>query len=272
MGDPQMPFQSLYRALSNASTDDAHFVKGVLRRSEKFSFLGMPIELLKAGIEFADQLNVFGILGLPFPETAFLIGPMEEDSDVELTALGSVYYMLPVCWQDGDRISGQIFCVGENGQVTGGATLVSPPAGIALKEWSEDADYAKRTDKIAPLWGHDDTLTSMKLFGGWVLAALGCLNSEGLETTTTRAPKFINGVREKKGKPPIFSLHRISIDLSKVRMPGMKGADMTHASPRLHWRRGHIRRLAVGRMTIVRPCLVGEASLGHVAHDYRVRA
>jgi hypothetical protein len=31
----------------------------------------------------------------------------------------------------------------------------------------------------------------------------------------------------------------------------------THASPRLHWRRGHVRRLANGKITNVRPTLVG---------------
>lgn len=42
----------------------------------------------------------------------------------------------------------------------------------------------------------------------------------------------------------------------------------THASPRLHWRRGHIRRLAPERTTWVRPTLVGYEDRGTIIHDY----
>lgn len=43
-----------------------------------------------------------------------------------------------------------------------------------------------------------------------------------------------------------------------------------HASPRLHWRRGHIRSLGDARRTWVRATLVGDAGLGTVIHDYGV--
>lgn len=46
----------------------------------------------------------------------------------------------------------------------------------------------------------------------------------------------------------------------------------THASPRLHDRRGHLRRLRGGKNVWVRPCKVGDASLGAVFHDYEVAA
>ena len=45
----------------------------------------------------------------------------------------------------------------------------------------------------------------------------------------------------------------------------------THASPRLHDRRGHSRRLPDGRIVWVRPCKVGDASRGVVFHDYQVK-
>lgn len=40
-----------------------------------------------------------------------------------------------------------------------------------------------------------------------------------------------------------------------------------HASPRLHWRRGHIRHLPSG-ITWVRPPLVGDGEHGTVINDY----
>lgn len=42
----------------------------------------------------------------------------------------------------------------------------------------------------------------------------------------------------------------------------------THASPRLHWRRGHIRHLGDEKKTWVRPCLVGDGEHGTIIHDY----
>lgn len=44
----------------------------------------------------------------------------------------------------------------------------------------------------------------------------------------------------------------------------------THASPRFHVRRGHIRHLSDGRMILVRSCTVGDASLGRIIKDYNV--
>lgn len=46
------------------------------------------------------------------------------------------------------------------------------------------------------------------------------------------------------------------------------GPLLSHASPRLHWRRGHIRRLAPERVTWVRPTLVGKSENGVVVADY----
>lgn len=50
---------------------------------------------------------------------------------------------------------------------------------------------------------------------------------------------------------------------------GSVGAANGHASPRLHWRRGHIRHLG-NRTTWVRATLVGKASNGVVIHDYAI--
>ena len=44
----------------------------------------------------------------------------------------------------------------------------------------------------------------------------------------------------------------------------------SHATPRLHVRRAHIRRLPTGAVTFVRQCMVGDASRGFAAKDYSV--
>lgn len=45
----------------------------------------------------------------------------------------------------------------------------------------------------------------------------------------------------------------------------------SHASPRFHVRRGHIRRLPDGRRTWVKQCSVGDVSNGRIDKDYRVK-
>lgn len=82
-------------------------------------------------------------------------------------------------------------------------------------------------------------------------------------------PKFINAKRIKKGKVPFFSYKTLHIT-GEASESG-ESAGGTHASPRLHLRRGHIRKLADGRRVWVRHCLVGDKSKGFVAHDYKVR-
>lgn len=81
------------------------------------------------------------------------------------------------------------------------------------------------------------------------------------------APEKLNRQREKRGVSPVYSHYRI--DLSPEIAERATG-DGTHASPRLHWRRGHVRTLPTGSKVGVKPHLVGLAERGFVSKDYRV--
>lgn len=71
------------------------------------------------------------------------------------------------------------------------------------------------------------------------LAAINCSN---VGTQELPAPKPLNEKRKKKGRPPFYA-YKI-LDLSPAPAPGANpGAGGTHASPRAHLRRGHIRQL-----------------------------
>jgi hypothetical protein len=70
------------------------------------------------------------------------------------------------------------------------------------------------------------------------------------------------------GGKPNSQTHYYVVELSPSAKEAI-GAG-THASPRLHWRRGHIRHLASGKKTWVRASLVGAAEGGVIVHDYRV--
>lgn len=80
---------------------------------------------------------------------------------------------------------------------------------------------------------------------------------------------FTNKRKIAQGKLPSYDWRTVVIEAVKARALPMGG---THASPRAHDRRGHIRRLRSGGQVWVRDCRVGDASKGTVFHDYEVRA
>ncbi len=93
--------------------------------------------------------------------------------------------------------------------------------------------------------------------------------------TTAHVPtarkSLINSKRAAKGKGPVlFDWHTVNVGPVTQKMPYQGG---THASPRLHDRRGHWRTYkATGRRVWVRDCKVGDASKGVVFKDYQVEA
>lgn len=103
-------------------------------------------------------------------------------------------------------------------------------------------------------------------------AALVILNSRSAERTVIVPPVLTNARRERRGEQPYFSHSVIEIRGIVLNRPG--GAPrMTHRSPRMHWRRGHLRRFRdesgdVYRVSPIAPMLVGRAELGSVEHDY----
>lgn len=99
------------------------------------------------------------------------------------------------------------------------------------------------------------------------IMALNCVNTKRVEHP---APKFMNQKRSAKGKQPLFSFWTLHL-------PGPAANDGppiggTHASPRLHLRRGHIRQYAPGKYTWVEACVVGNKHAGMVAKDYALVA
>lgn len=102
-----------------------------------------------------------------------------------------------------------------------------------------------------------------------VAASIEVFSCSNVATVEHRTPKLINDKRKKKGKPLFFSYRTLQVtgDSAAKETTG-KG---THASPRLHLRRGHIRRLPDGRRVWVTSCLVGDKTKGFAAHDYKVR-
>lgn len=103
------------------------------------------------------------------------------------------------------------------------------------------------------------------------LVALTCTNVRSVDNAP---PSALNKKRQKAGKPPLFTYKTLHI------LSGERGAshdqkdDDAEAkrSPRLHFRRGHVRRIGDGRITWVQQCMVGNRRLGVVEKAYALEA
>ena len=103
-----------------------------------------------------------------------------------------------------------------------------------------------------------------------VVQACAVLNCENVATVEIEAPAKLNKTRIAKGKQPFFSYKVLALTADRPSAGGAGNGSGTHASPRLHLRRGHLRRLPE-KTVWVRAAMVGAASeSGIVAKDYRL--
>lgn len=73
--------------------------------------------------------------------------------------------------------------------------------------------------------------------------------------------------RARHGKAPLFDWHTVTIQPKQIKA---EPQGSTHASPRMHDRRGHWRSLTSGKQVWVRNCKVGDATKGVVFKDYKL--
>ena len=100
------------------------------------------------------------------------------------------------------------------------------------------------------------------------LSALNCSNSAVSDAEPPS--KKLNDKRQKSGKTPFYSYKvlTISAHASSQAQAACNGSG-SHASPRVHLRRGHIRRLE-HKNVWVNACVVGDKSRGIVEKEYKV--
>ncbi len=103
-----------------------------------------------------------------------------------------------------------------------------------------------------------------------LVQACSVINCANVTTAEVGPPAALNKKRQEKGKQPFFS-YKV-LQLSDERREAGKGGDGgNHASPRMHLRRGHLRRLE-SRVVWVRPAMVNAGTnTGVVLKDYAVQ-
>lgn len=103
-----------------------------------------------------------------------------------------------------------------------------------------------------------------------VVQACSVINCANVTTAEIHAPAALNKKRQEKGKQPFFSYKILELS-DERRDAGNNGAGGSHSSPRMHLRRGHLRRLE-SKVIWVRPSMVNANSpAGVVLKDYAVQ-
>jgi hypothetical protein len=120
--------------------------------------------------------------------------------------------------------------------------------------------------------GRDTVVNNFAASGTLAIYLTLMLNSKTSEVVREQAPRKLNEARAKRGVCPLFD-HRV-VTIVPARFMRGEARGGTHASPRLHWRRSHVRVLHRGgageRRVVIPRFLVGKAELGEVSHEYRV--
>jgi hypothetical protein len=107
------------------------------------------------------------------------------------------------------------------------------------------------------------------------------INSKTTELRLEKAPPKLNAARVKTGKAPLHDHSVVSIVPVRYIRDSEGEAKAMRRSPRLHWRRSHLRRidhqtpkakqLSNGQWGIlITRFLVGAADKGAISHEYRV--
>ena len=99
---------------------------------------------------------------------------------------------------------------------------------------------------------------------------LSVLNCSNVELVDNEVKERINSKRTKKGKLPFFEYKTLHVNTTRVENQNTISAGANRSSPRVHLRRGHIRRLSTGKTTWIQPCLVGDRDSGVIEKDYSV--
>ena len=118
--------------------------------------------------------------------------------------------------------------------------------------------------------------TSFSIVSGileMVVCGLSVMNCSNVECVENKPPEALNKKRNKSGKIPLFSYWTLHLSTKNKRYSKYEDDQQsTRIGPRLHLRRGHIRRLQSGTTTWVNSCMVGDQSRGTVAKDYHLHA
>ena len=175
------------------------------------------------------------------------------------------FYVMPIAYSDEQKIwmpppAAMFFPRGGNDYLRTDGKMCILPLGEQAYQHYPDSERPRRVARDLA----DEVIACTHL-----MAALAIDHGRH---ETLPAPAKLNKKRAKKGRPPLFEYKVLDIvaDVmapTPAKKPHQGG---THASPRMHKRRGHIRRLASGKRVWIRDAIVGKPKGGRIEKDYAV--
>ena len=203
----------------------------------------------------------------PEPESAmwFDVGQMPASQEQSIPADTVMHLPFPRTGIAGLDSTGKDFCLW---LVQGEGSVTVSGGSMWHKSYFEPYAYVQHDEGIS-LYRKNKEVTYDELMPvhRMVVATLNKLVNASTGYKATPKNTFINKKRKAKGKPAIsFDWTTVEIGPKQEKAVSQGG---THASPRLHDRRGHWRNLS-GKQVWVKSCKVGDASLGVVFHDYKL--
>jgi len=220
-----------------------------------------------------DELEALGELRLPFPKITIISGEKIDYDGITMTQDGAVNLIWSFfLFQHDDYISVQALFsrpheIGNNYyvahnilQFSNGQIKLSKPVPISNK--------AETTYKYK--LAEEDTIASMAYLAIIAIHMLTVSGGDIYMATPTPDQVAINRKRINKGKKPLVEFRMITVDGNKH--DTLKSLPQgTHASPRLHWRRGHwLTMRNSGKKVWIDPMLIGDEKNGKIIKDYAV--
>lgn len=226
--------------------------------------------------KFSEEFTIelLGRVRLPFPLCYF-----------EINNFGAM--IAQECGNPVNRIMFQAFPLAADG-----FAMMNPKLSLGIdlehktiSSWSTDDQEIKDFEELSDMANSyskdesDESIRKLFLLRGafciplWVMYGIDVLNCSNVVTVDNHPPEALNKKRLKSGKPPIYTYKTLHIvkPQNETTKSGTSCSSGARLGPRLHLRRGHIRRIP-GKQVWVSSCMVGEKSRGVVHKDYAVHA
>lgn len=199
--------------------------------------------------EFADGLIDKNLFRLPFKVVLYRAHALPETAILAMQG-GSDYLMKfitfgPVQFAHGGKGYGPLLVLG----------LTNGPVETAQIDWRSVTSITHRSRKTGRVWADEDYQEAADKVISFVLGGTALMMSKDVETTTIPAPVKLNKARARKGRLPIKESRVIKIRAHARER--QEGARRDFTSPKMHWRRGHFRKIREGFIVPVAPTVVG---------------
>lgn len=208
--------------------------------------------------DFGRELYRLGEWSLPYNQVVVSMGPLLDDETLErgYTVLYAQQLAVPESDDEIVVVYGYFVYGSENPLIKSeGSTAI----GYFYDGATPEACYGDFYHD--PVEGACAAKRCYRFFGHFFELFIGLLDQKAPVEVHGEDLARINRARARRGKLPLVEVRDLVVTRNRNNSSSLGGS---HQSPRLHWRRGHARRMASGRVVRVAPCLVGDASLGCV--------